>query len=90
MWSHTIYLKASTKAEFDAALASIDTNPERLAVDQIGDIYTGGEYDEEGTEVVAPVKIDGWHVNIRVKGEVPDALKAFVIEKPTNAVRDFA
>lgn len=71
-------------------LAQVDKNPEKLAVDEIGDIYTDGEYDDAGTEIVAPQKLDGWHVNIRVKGDVPNALKAFEIEKPNNAVRDFA
>jgi len=33
------------------------------AIDVVGDIYEGGEWDEEGKEIKAPTKLDGYHVN---------------------------
>jgi hypothetical protein len=60
-----------------------------FALDVIGDIYTGGTYDNEGEVIEPPVKIDGYHANVRVTGELPDSLKPFVIEV-ANPVRVFA
>ena len=33
------------------------------AIDVVGDIYEGGEWDEEGKEIKAPTKLPGYHVN---------------------------
>ena len=39
------------------------------ALDVIGTISRGGEWDEYGNEITPPKVIEGWHVNYR--GEVP-------------------
>jgi hypothetical protein len=39
------------------------------ALDVIGTISRGGEWDEDGNEITPPKVIEGWHVNYR--GEVP-------------------
>ena len=40
------------------------------ALDVIGTISRGGEWDEDGNEITPPKVIEGWHINYR--GEVPD------------------
>jgi hypothetical protein len=40
------------------------------ALDVIGTISRGGEWDEDGNEITPPKVIEGWHVNYR--GEVPN------------------
>lgn len=40
--------------------------PLYLNIDTIGVLYESGELDNEGNMVLAPVEIEGWHVNIRL------------------------
>lgn len=54
------------------------------ALDVIGTISRGGEWDEEGSVITPPTVLDGWHVNFI--GELPDGWEEFVVE-PTNPVR---
>ena len=67
------------------------------AVDEIGTIYTPGEYTTdpktgEVIEVTPPTPIEGWHVNaIFYNGGVPESLQAYTIEPhPSTPYRLFA
>ena len=57
------------------------------ALDVIGTITTGGEWDEEGNVITPPTVLDGWHVNY--SGELPEGWEEFVVE-PQNPVRVWA
>lgn len=57
------------------------------ALDVIGTITTGGEWDEEGNVITPPTVLDGWHVNY--SGELPDGWEKYVVE-PQQPVRVFA
>jgi hypothetical protein len=58
------------------------------ALDVIGTISIGGEYDPETGEVLAPPTVlDGWHVNYI--GELPEGWDAYVVS-PEQPVRVFA
>ena len=54
------------------------------AIDVVGVITTGGEWDEDGNEIVPPTVLPGWHVNFH--GALPegwDLLEVF----PTTPAR---
>ena len=58
------------------------------AIDVVGTITRGGEYDPEtGDVIVAPEVLDGWHVNFA--GELPDGWDDYLVE-PANPYRVFA
>lgn len=57
------------------------------ALDVLGVISRGGEWDEEGRVITAPTALDGWHVNYA--GELPDGWEEFVVE-PQQPVRVWA
>jgi hypothetical protein len=57
------------------------------AIDVVGTITRGGEYDEDGKVLVAPVVLDGWHVNFA--GTLPDGWDDYLV-KPANPYRVFA
>ena len=57
------------------------------ALDVIGIITRGGEYDEDGNVLVPPTVLDGWHVNYI--GELPDDWDQYVVQ-PTQPVRVWA
>ncbi len=57
------------------------------ALDVIGTISRGGEWDEEGNVITLPTLLDGWHVNY--SGELPEGWEEFVVE-PENPVRVWA
>jgi hypothetical protein len=58
------------------------------ALDVIGTITTGGEYDAETGDVITePVTLDGWHVNYQ--GDVPEEWLQYVVA-PENPVRVWA
>lgn len=58
------------------------------AIDVVGTITRGGEYDPEtGEVIVAPTVLDGWHVNFA--GVLPDGWDEFVVT-PANPYRVFA
>ena len=58
--------------------------------DILGVIYKGGSWDEEGTEVEAPVALEGFHCNVRAVGESVDALELYKIETPNSPERVWA
>jgi hypothetical protein len=58
------------------------------AIDVIGTITRGGEYDPEtGAVIVAPTVLDGWHVNFA--GTLPEGWEVFVVT-PADPYRVFA
>ena len=57
------------------------------AIDIIGTITRGGEWDEDGNEVVAPTVLDGFHVNY--VGELPKGWEQYEV-KPELPYRVFA
>ena len=79
------------KALDDAGFLDADQNPITAshdhALDVVGVITNGGEYDEEGNVTVASTVLDGWHVNY--SGELPEAWEDYVVS-PEQPVRVFA
>ena len=58
------------------------------AIDVVGTITRGGEYDPEtGDVIAAPEVLDGWHVNFA--GTMPDGWDDYLVE-PANPYRVFA
>jgi hypothetical protein len=58
------------------------------AIDVVGTITRGGEYDPEtGDVIVASEVLDGWHVNFA--GVLPDGWDDYLVE-PANPYRVFA
>jgi hypothetical protein len=58
------------------------------AIDVVGTITRGGEYDPEtGDVIVAPEVLDGWHVNFA--GNLPQGWDEYLVT-PTNPYRVFA
>lgn len=56
---------------------SIITASHHHALDVIGIITRGGEWDDQGNVVVPPTTLDGWHVNYQ--GAVPDEWQQYAI-----------
>jgi hypothetical protein len=56
------------------------------AIDVIGIITRGGEYDEEGNVVVQPTTLSGWHINY--VGELPEEWEDYLVN-PEFPVRVF-
>ena len=64
------------------------TSSHTHALDVVGLIYRGGEWNPEtGEVVVPPTLLDGWHVNYQ--GELPDGWEAHAVY-PQNPVRVWA
>ena len=51
------------------------------AVDVVGTITEGGEWDEDGNEIVAPTTLPGYHINYR--GDLPDGWDAYEVTPST-------
>ncbi len=91
----TAWLTAARTAGFMTTVTDEEDNEtEQLqaythshAIDVVGIITVGGEWDEDGTETVAPTTLDGFHVNY--VGELPDSWGALEV-KPENPYRVFA
>lgn len=79
------------KALDDAGLLDGDlqfiTASHNHALDVIGEITRGGEWDEEGNVITPPTVLDGWHVNY--SGELLEGWEEFVVT-PANPVRIWA
>ena len=56
------------------------------AIDVIGLISEGGEWDEDGNEIIPPTVLPGWHVNFL--GALPEGWESFEV-KPTSPHRKF-
>ena len=56
------------------------------AIDVIGIITKGGEYDEEGNVIVEPITLLGWHINY--VGELPSDWEQYLVT-PEEPVRVF-
>ena len=93
--SEAAWLAAARDAGFMATVRDDDGNEKEClqaythahAIDVVGLIAEGGEWDEEGKEIVAPTTLDGFHVNFI--GDLPDSWGAFEV-KPEIPVRVFA
>ena len=57
------------------------------AIDVIGTITEGGEWDDDGNELVAPTVLDGWHVNYL--GALPSGWQSYEVT-PSTPHRVFA
>ena len=57
------------------------------AIDVIGTITEGGEWDDDGNELVAPTVLDGWHVNYL--GDLPTGWESYEVT-PSTPQRVFA
>ena len=57
------------------------------AIDVVGAIARGGEYDDEGAVIVAPTVLAGFHVNY--SGVLPDGWEEFMVT-PVEPYRVFA
>jgi hypothetical protein len=57
------------------------------ALDVIGPISRGGEWDEEGNVITPPTLLVGWHVNYQ--GPLPDGWEQCAVT-PVNPVRVWA
>ncbi|WP_027178770.1 hypothetical protein [Maridesulfovibrio bastinii] len=58
------------------------------SVDVVGMIvHTPAEIDEDGNVITEAVFSEGWHVNVRSEGELPEALKPFEIPSPETPAR---
>lgn len=79
------------KALDDAGLLDGDlqfiTASHNHALDVIGTITRGGEWDDEGNVITAPTVLDGWHVNY--SGDLPEGWEEFLVE-PVKPVRVWA
>ena len=84
--NESAWTAAATDAGFivDDALAAYTHDH---AIDVVGAIARGGEYDDEGAVIVAPTVLAGFHVNY--SGELPDGWEEFVVE-PAASYRVFA
>jgi hypothetical protein len=56
------------------------------ALDVIGTITRGGEWDDEGNVIAEPTVLDGWHVNY--VGNLPDGWDDYIVT-PDQPVRVF-
>ena len=63
------------------------TASHQWAIDCIGTITRGGEYDDEGAVIVAPTVLPGFHVNY--SGDLPEGWEEFVVT-PVEPYRVFA
>ena len=70
------YLRFASQAEAEAVLSGVDL----AARDDVGEILPDEDH---------PSPLDGWHVNIIVDGDLPDALAPFVVT-PATPLRRFA
>ena len=57
------------------------------AIDVVGTITVGGEWDIDGNEIEAPTTLDGFHINYL--GDLPEGWEAFEV-KPEQPYRVFA
>ena len=80
------WLTAATDAGFivDDTLAAYTHD---RAIDVVGAIARGGEYDDEGAVIVAPTVLPGFHVNY--SGDLPEGWDDYLVT-PAAPYRVFA
>ncbi len=98
------FLRFTSKEEAEQKLTEVgysSTNPETDEtyyhtpphtgdIDIIGDIYSNDAvYDEEGNLVTPATKLDGYHLNIILNVELPEALNEYLVH-PELPYRVFA
>jgi len=90
----THYLRFPDEATAITVLADYRTEDDtwitashQHALDVIGTISRGGEWDEEGNVITPPEVLDGWHLNY--VGEVPDGWEQYAVT-PKQPVRVWA
>ena len=71
----------------DSYTSEVITASHTHALDVIGTISRGGEWDDDGNVITPPEVLPGWHVNY--VGEVPEDWDAYAVY-PTNPVRVWA
>lgn len=89
------WLTAARTAGFITTVTDEDGNEtEQLAaytkdraIDVVGIITRGGEWDEEGNEITAPTVLSGWHINYQ--GELPEGWEQYEV-MPQQPVRVWA
>ena len=80
-------MAALDAADLVAEDGNVITASHTHALDVVGIISTGGEYDPETGEVITPPTVlDGWHVNYM--GELPEDWEDYVVT-PEQPVRVF-
>ena len=84
--NESAWTAAATEAGFiiDDTLAAYTHD---RAIDVVGAIARGGEYDDEGAVIVAPTVLPGFHVNY--SGELPDGWDDYLVT-PAAPYRVFA
>jgi hypothetical protein len=65
---------------------NIITCTHNYAIDVVGIITEGGEYDEEGNVITQPITLSGWHINY--VGELPSNWEQYLVS-PEFPVRVF-
>jgi hypothetical protein len=81
-------MAALTEAGFTDADGTVLTASHTHALDVVGVITIGGEYDpESGDVLMPPTVLDGWHVNYI--GELPEGWADYAVS-PEQPVRVFA
>ena len=58
----------------------------RCHIVEVGEIRRGGEWDEQGIEIVAPEVLPGYHVNILLENDLvlPAELEEHLLPKPNQ------
>ena len=73
---HDYFLKCATQEQANTLLESAGLQvasddgyipADSISIYHVGVISTGGEWDDEGNEIVPPTALDGWHVNLRLR-----------------------
>ena len=91
----TYYLRFSDESAWTAAATeagfliddTLTAYTHGHAIDVVGTITRGGEYDEDGKVLVKPTVLPGFHVNFA--GTLPDGWDDYLVE-PANPYRVFA
>lgn len=74
------------KAGFLDEYKNIISCTHNYAIDVVGVITKGGEYDEEGNVITQPITLSGWHINY--VGELPRDWEQYLVS-PEEPVRVF-
>ena len=64
----------------------VKTASHNFAIDVIGDIYEGGVYGNNGEVIEAPIKLNGFHVNM--VGDIPASWQQYIVT-PNSPSRVF-